>query len=234
MILSTFYFIHKDKKRLNISTCRQLLFLSLGTWVLVILFFIVFYFNFFSNKKQMTYNRSMGRWEREKDILKRKGVDLAHFLLNTTVWRYKPYVVTEVLYFLYHNNNISNYNNRMLCLQSSYIFRVLSILYGIRKRTAITVSVLWVGKLILGIGPHYKSRRDWDRHKTSTCIVGGPSTLTWVRWLAVANMSPNMGARKTPPSNTTWVVAVGFTPVRFSSETWDNYISGEFCHGIAV
>lgn len=67
----------------------------------------------------MTYNRIMGRWERGKDILKRKGVNLAHLLFNTNVWKYKPYVLTEVLYFLYHNNSINNYNNRMLCLQST-------------------------------------------------------------------------------------------------------------------
>lgn len=61
----------------------------------------------------------MGRWERRKDILKRKGVDLAHLLFNITVWKYKPYVLTVVLYFLCHNNIINNYNNRMLCLQST-------------------------------------------------------------------------------------------------------------------
>ena len=80
----------------------------------------------------MTYNRSMGRWEIAKDILKRKGVDLAHLLSKATVWRYKSYVAREVLYFWYHSS-INNYNNRMLYLQSTYILSVLSIPCGGRK-----------------------------------------------------------------------------------------------------
>lgn len=90
---------------------------------------------------------------------------------------------------------------------------------GSTKSTPIIVSILWKGKLILGIG--------WDRWEASPCTLGDPSTLTWVCWFAVLNMSPNMGPRKTPPSYTTWVLAEGFTPVRFTSETWNGYISGE-------
>lgn len=100
----------------------------------------------------MTYKRSMGRWKIEKDILKRKGVDLAHLLFNATVWRYKSYVVTEVLYF--YTIIIAS----IITITGRYIYkalnvcRALSILCGSRKRKALIVSVLCVRKLILGIG----------------------------------------------------------------------------------
>lgn len=89
----------------------------------------------------MTYKGSISRWKIEKDILKRQGVELAHLLFNATMWRYKSFVVTEVLYF-YTIIIASIITITACCIYKALnVCRVLYIFCGSRKRKAIIVYV---------------------------------------------------------------------------------------------